>query len=59
MSSRPSKAVAWVIDVGADKPAWLARYSDDYPLEYYEDGYPQLPACLDRRRNQERFSEAA
>jgi len=23
---------------------------DDYPLEYYEDGYPKLPACLDRRR---------
>jgi hypothetical protein len=22
---------------------------DDYPLEYYEDGYPKLPACLDRR----------
>jgi hypothetical protein len=23
--------------------------SSDYPLEYYEDGYPKLPACLDRR----------
>jgi hypothetical protein len=22
---------------------------DDYQLEYYEDGYPKLPACLDRR----------
>ena len=21
----------------------------DYPLEYYEDGYPKLPSCLDRR----------
>jgi hypothetical protein len=21
---------------------------DDYPLEYYEDGYPKLPACLDK-----------
>ncbi|MGA7373804.1 MAG: hypothetical protein WBW37_14545, partial [Methyloceanibacter sp.] len=21
---------------------------DDYPLEYYEDGYPKLPACLHR-----------
>jgi hypothetical protein len=20
-----------------------------WPLEYYEDGYPKLPACLDRR----------
>ena len=22
---------------------------DDYPLEYYEDGFPKLPAFLDRR----------
>jgi hypothetical protein len=27
-----------------------ALQSDDYKLEYYEDGYPKLPACLDRRR---------
>src|SRR5262245_11583737 len=34
-----------------DKP-WPtpgALQGDDYPLEYYEDGYPKLPACLDRR----------
>ncbi len=23
---------------------------DDYQLDYYEDGYPKLPACLDRRK---------
>jgi len=23
---------------------------DDYPLEYYDDGYPKLAACLDRRK---------
>ena len=23
-----------------------ALQGDDYPLEYYEDGYPKLPACL-------------
>ena len=23
---------------------------DDYPLEYYPDGYPKLPSCLDRRK---------
>jgi hypothetical protein len=23
---------------------------DDYPIEYHSDGYPKLPACLDRRR---------
>jgi len=26
-----------------------ALQGDDYPLEYYHDGYPKLPACLDRR----------
>jgi len=26
-----------------------ALQGDDYPLEYYEDGYPKLPACLDQR----------
>ena len=26
-----------------------ALQGDDYPLEYYEDGYPKMPACLDRR----------
>ena len=25
---RTSKAVAWVIDLGADKPAWIARFKD-------------------------------
>ena len=24
-----------------------ALQGDDYPLEYYEDGYPKLPVCLD------------
>jgi hypothetical protein len=27
-----------------------ALQGDDYQLEYYEDGYPKLPACLDRAR---------
>ena len=27
-----------------------ALQGDDYELEYYEDGFPRLPACLDRRR---------
>jgi hypothetical protein len=30
-------------------PTPRALQGDDYPLEYYEDGYPKLPACLDRR----------
>ena len=32
---------------------------DDYQLEYYEDGYPKLPACLDRRRKPASLAEAA
>jgi hypothetical protein len=24
-------------------------HGDDYPLTYDADGYPELPACLDRR----------
>ncbi len=28
---------------------------DDYPLEYYPDGYPKLPDCL--RRKKERFGD--
>ena len=36
-----------------------ALQGDDYPLEYYEDGYPKLPACLDRRRTPEPLAEAA
>jgi hypothetical protein len=26
-----------------------ALQGDDYPLEYYEDAFPKLLACLDRR----------
>jgi hypothetical protein len=29
-----------------------ALQGDDYPLEYDADGYPILPACLDRRKTQ-------
>ena len=36
-----------------------ALQGDDYQLEYYEDGYPKLPACLDRRRMPEQLAEAA
>ena len=31
-------------------PSPGALQGNDYQLEYYEDGYPKLPACLDRRR---------
>jgi hypothetical protein len=27
-----------------------ALQGDDYPLTYDENGYPELPACLDRRK---------
>jgi hypothetical protein len=26
-----------------------ALQGDDYPLKFYEDGYPRLPICLDRK----------
>ena len=32
---------------------------DDVQLEYYQDGYPKLPACLNRRRKPEPLAEAA
>jgi hypothetical protein len=31
-------------------PKRRLQLNDDDPLEYYEDGYPKLPACLDRRK---------
>jgi hypothetical protein len=30
-----------------DKP--VCNTGDDITLEFHEDGYPKLPACLDRR----------
>jgi hypothetical protein len=27
-----------------------ALQGDDYPLDYYKDGYPKLPDCLRRRK---------
>ena len=33
-----------------------ALQGDDVQLEYYDDGYPKLPACLDRRRKPEPLS---
>jgi hypothetical protein len=36
-----------------------ALKGDDYPLEHYEDGYPKLPACLDRRQKPEPLAKAA
>lgn len=35
---------------GFGRPGDKPLSGDDYPLEFYEDGYPKLPACLDRRR---------
>jgi hypothetical protein len=36
-----------------------ALQGDDYPLDYYADGYPKLPECLTRVAKPERFSDAA
>ena len=40
-------------------PTPEALQGDDVQLDYYEDGYPKLPACLDRRREPEPLAEAA
>ena len=40
-------------------PTLGALQGDDVQLEYYEDGFPELPACLDRRRKPEPIAEAA
>ena len=34
---------------GSSSPCPCDYAGDDYPLEFYEDGYPKLPSCLDRR----------
>ena len=36
-----------------------ALQGDDYSLEYYEDGYPKRPACLERMPKPEPLAEAA
>ena len=36
-----------------------ALSGEDVQLQYYEDGYPKLPACLDRRRTPEPLAESA
>jgi hypothetical protein len=36
-----------------------ALQGDGVQLEYYEDRFPKLPACLDRRRKPEPIAEAA
>lgn len=40
-------------------PTPVALQGDDVQLDYYEDRYPKLPACLDRRRKPEPLAEAA
>jgi len=52
----PEMAQVWATET-ADYPPVYSRPSrpsdspkgDDYPLEYYDDGYTKIPACLDRR----------
>jgi hypothetical protein len=40
-------------------PMTEAMLAAEAEIEYYEDGYPKLPACLDRRRKPEPLAEAA
>ena len=45
---RTSKAVAWVIDVGVTKPAWLARFKDQCcgPLPLKKEAQAAASQCL-------------
>ena len=52
----PEMARIWAIETADYPPLYVrpsgefeASNSADYHLEYYEDGYPKLPACLGRR----------
>ena len=44
--------VVWPTTYDLHGPTPGALQGDDVTLEYYEDGYPKLPACLDRRKVQ-------
>jgi len=58
----PELAQVWTVET-ANYPALYSRPSEpsetpkgeDHPLEYYPDGYPKIPTCLDRRQ---RLAEA-
>jgi hypothetical protein len=51
--------VAWLVQDFPHGPTPGALQGDDYPLTYDENGYPELPACLDRRSTAEPLAEAA
>ena len=40
--------MVWPVRDDQPRPTPGALQGDDVQLEYYEDGYPKLPACLDR-----------
>ena len=48
-SSAPSDGSTVVWPTRDEQRAPTSGQGDDYPLEYYEDGHPKLPTCLDRR----------
>ena len=54
---KDASTVVWPTSNEHRGPTPGALQGDDYPFEYYEDGYPKLPACLDRRSV--KFAEAA
>jgi hypothetical protein len=46
----PLAKVAVSIELGFGDPRDEPLQGDDYPLTFDADGYPELPACLDRRK---------
>jgi hypothetical protein len=50
--------VVWPTTYDLRGPTSGALQGDDYPLEFYEDGFPKLPACLDRRPDVQQITGA-
>jgi hypothetical protein len=44
-----NKPEALIEQKEASPPPGPPLQGNDYQLEYYEDGYPKLPTCLDRK----------
>jgi hypothetical protein len=51
--------MVWPERIYQTGPTPGALQGDDVELEYYGDGYPELPACLDRRRKPQPLAQAA
>jgi hypothetical protein len=49
-ASTPLLEALGPLSYGFGRPGDAPLHGVDYLLEYYPDGFPKLPPCLDRRR---------